>query len=164
MKLTTVYKLTKPDMTTYGGFRYDVGARYTFPGTGPLCAAGWSHAYLSPETAVLHNPIHANYVPARLWKCRGVIGAREGEMKVGCSAIELVREIPLPVATMEQQITYAIWCALAVYQDTRFVEWAEGWLSQEDRTGAAAWAAAWAAAVGPVPLVSFARHALQVSP
>lgn len=140
--MTRIYKLTRPDQTTYGGFRYEVGRTYTFPGTGPLCSAGWSHAYTSPQLAVLLNPIHADYRPFTLWTADGEVGATDHGLKVGCSRLTILHEIPVPTVPVEQCVTFALYCALAVYAEPKFVRWAEAWLAGTDRTGAAAWAAA----------------------
>ena len=155
MTTTRVYKLTKPDLTTYNGFQYVPGQTYTFPGTGELCGPGWSHAYTSPQLALLLNPIHGNYTPCRLWEAEGVVGATDLGLKIGCSTLTLRREITVPEVTTEQRVTFAISCALAVYTVPAFSAWTAAWLSGEDRTeaaaeaaraaaGAAAWAA-WAA-------------------
>src|SRR3990167_450798 len=136
--LTRVYKLTRPDLTTYNSFQYVQGTRYTFPGTGPLCSPGWSHVYTSPQLAVLLNAIHANFPASRLWAADGVVGATDHGLKLGCSALTLRREIPVPVITTEQRVMFALWCALAVYRSPGFVAWAEGWLSGRDRSASAA--------------------------
>jgi len=152
MTTTRVYKLTKPDLTTYNGFQYVPGQTYTFPGTGELCGPGWSHAYTSPQLALLLNPIHGNYTPCRLWEAEGVVGATDLGLKIGCSTLTLRREITVPEVTTEQRVTFAISCALAVYTVPAFSAWTAAWLSGEDRTEAAAEAAeaaraaAWAAA------------------
>ena len=154
-KSTTIYKITRPNLTTYQGFRYEIGQTYRFSGNGDLCGPGWSHAYVSPQLAVLLNPIHANYSPFRLWKGKGMIGARDGQLKVGCSVITLQNEIIVPEIPMEARVTFALHCALTLPQSPVFVAWAEGWLVGSNRTKAAAravarvaaWAAeAWAAA------------------
>src|SRR3972149_4809780 len=105
--LPRVYKLTRPDLTTYNGFQYVVGTRYTFPGTGALCGPGWSHCYTSPQLAVLLNQIHANFLAYRLWAADGVVGTTDHGLKLGCSVLTLVRDIPVPVITTEQRVTFA---------------------------------------------------------
>ena len=49
-------------------------------------------------------------------------------------------------ASLEHKAAIAIVCALAVYKDSAFLHWATKWLSGDDRTQVAAWAAADAAA------------------
>lgn len=145
--MTTLYKITRPDLTTYGGYRYRPGVTERASGTGPLCSGGHLHAYLSPELAVLLNPIHGNYAePYLLWRARGTISARDHELKVGCSALTLLRQVPIPVATTEQRVMFALWCVLAVTCNPAWIDWAEGWLAGEDRSARSAKAAEAAAA------------------
>jgi hypothetical protein len=98
---------------------------------------------------VLHDPIHGKYgSSARLWECDTNEGKilRNGQLKLGTTALTFVREIPLPVLTTEQRVAYAIHCALRVYVAEKFVCWAHNWLSGVDRSAEAADAAADAAA------------------
>jgi len=142
--MTSVYKLTRPDCTTYGGFKYKVGQLYTFSSTGDLCGPGYSHAYLSIATAVLHNPIHIAYDPAILWRAEGVIAAHEGAMKIGCSTIRLIEPCPMPQVTVEQRVAYAIRLAWP-FGTPAWRTWALDWLNGTNRTLAAAKAAETAA-------------------
>jgi hypothetical protein len=58
----------------------------------------------------------------------------------------LLRELELPVFTVEQRVEFAIKCAMKVYQEPGFVKWAKGWLTGKDRSAEAASAAVvWAA-------------------
>jgi len=131
--LTTVYKLTRPDQTTHENFFYLRGQLYTFSGTGPLCGPGYSHAYLSMATAVFHNPIHAAYDPAILWRAEGIIAAQDSALKVGCSAIRLLEPCALPSVTMEQRVAYAIRLAWP-HGSPRWRQWAKKWLNGQDRS------------------------------
>jgi hypothetical protein len=91
----------------------------------------------------LHNSTHADIGNPRLWECSvGEKIKRDGFMKAGTTELTIVREVVLPVLTTEQRVEYAIRCALAVYEDDRFVKWANAWLSGEDRTEESAEAAA----------------------
>ena len=138
--MTPIYKLTRPDRTTYRSFKYEVGQLYTFSGTGDLCGPGYSHAYLSIATAILHNPIHAAYNPAILWRAEGIITIEEGPMKVGCSAIRLLEPCPMPQVTIEQRVAYAIRSAWPFGTPT-WRTWALNWLNGTNRTLAVAQAA-----------------------
>ena len=143
-----VYKLTDENMQTHNGFQWEIGKWVGADGSGELCGPGWLHAYEHPLLAVLHNPIHADFMRPRLfeaWTGNGKI-RKDGQMKLGSTKIKLVREIPLPKVTLTQNVAYGILCALAVYDDATFVSWAENWLSGKDRTARAARAAAAAAA------------------
>lgn len=86
--MTTVYKLTDPDMRTYGGYQWVLGKTCTFPGTGELCGPGWAHAYTHPLLAVLLNPLHAGLIRYRLFEalnqlvcpdCRGLAEDDRGD-------------------------------------------------------------------------------------
>lgn len=161
--MTTVYKLTDQAMQTHKGYQWALGETRTFSGEGALCTQGWAHAYTHPLLAVLLNPIHANIAPFRLFEGDGVVGLTEHGLKVGCSSLQLRKELSVPTVTTEHRVHFAILCARAVYADPAFVTWAENWLSGIDRSartaeragsaaafaGAAAWAgaaAAWAGA------------------
>jgi len=143
--MIAVYKLTDPEMRSYGSYQWVLGKPRTFPGTGDLCGPGWAHAYTHPLLAVLLNPIHANFPAYRLFEAEGVIGRTDHGLKIGCSRLTLTKELPLPAVTTEQRVRFAIFCALAVYADPSFVAWAEAWLSGKDRSRAAAASAARAA-------------------
>lgn len=142
--METVYKLTTQERTAYNGFCYEIGQEYTFPGTGPLCSGGWSHAYLSPELAVLLNPIHADFDDPLLWRAEGAVGARDGQIKIGCSRIRLIERLPLPVFTTAQRVAWAIACAWPGGSST-WRRWATKWLTNQNRTAEAAAKAAGAA-------------------
>jgi hypothetical protein len=96
------------------------------------------------------NPKHANIPDPVAWECEGEIGKRDGWEKAGCRTLTTVRQVAYIPPPTDAFIIAIIYCALAVYDDPGFVDWAEGWLSGEDRSAAqaqaAAWAAAWAAA------------------
>jgi len=153
-----------------------------------LCSDGWIHAYLSPELAVLLNPIHAGFLAPRLWLAEGEVGAAEGQLKVGCKSLTTVHELPLPSVSMEQRVCFGILCALAVYDDPAFAAWAQRWLSGADRSAESAesasmaskaaaiavgargrtwetWAAraaTWAAAKADVDLIALAKQAVKL--
>jgi hypothetical protein len=112
---------------------------HTASGSGTeLCTDGVIHAYLHPRLAVILNPAHADFSWPKLWEAEGEIVAREGQLKVGCKSLTTIKEIPLPEITDEQKIKFAIYCALEVYQEEKFVSWANKWLSGEDRTAESA--------------------------
>jgi hypothetical protein len=146
--MTTLYKLTRPDLTTHNGFTYTPGVwTPEVSGNGDLCGPGWYHAYTHPGLALLLNPIHANYAPCRLWEAEGEIGLTDRGLKVGVRRLRLTHELVAPSSiTAEQCITFALHAALAVCFEPTFVAWAEGWLAGTDRSEKTARAAAEAAA------------------
>ena len=158
--MTKLYKLTDYLGRTRAGedneLTWAVGVEHKTAGTGArLCTADVIHAYEHPLIAVLMNPVHADFDPARmrLFVAEGEIVAREVQLKCGVHALKIVEEIPVPVLTTEQRVKFAILCAKLVCKDAAWNAWADKWLSSEDRS---AWAAeeaaraakeaAWAAA------------------
>ena len=161
-----LYKLTDPNGVTRarepGETQWGENVTHTAIGDGnELCTFDVIHAYLTPELAILLNPIHADFSEPILWEAEGEIVAREGDIKVGCKSLTTLRRLPLVEPTLVQRIAFGILCAKAVYSEPSFVAWADKWLSGEDRCQAAAqaaaeaaeaawaaWAATWAATGG----------------
>ena len=129
------YKLTDNDMRT-NGFQWELNKDYEIKSKGgELCTSAYFHFYLHPLLAVLHNPNHANIGNPRIFKAEvGGESLTDGQMKEGWKKAKLIKEIPLPKITVEQKIKYGIYCALEVYKDESFVNWANNWLSGKDRT------------------------------
>ena len=146
--MSKLFKLTDRDGKTWGGAQWWPGVSHSGTGEGELCGPGWIHAYEHPLVAVLMNPIHARFRTPRLWEAEGEVGLRDGQIKCGCKTLTTVREIPLPAVTTEMRVRFAILCAKEVCADLPWNAWANGWLSGEDRSAEAAWAAqatSWAA-------------------
>ena len=145
-----LYKLTDENHETRGPTKWGVGVTHTAQGEGDaLCSDGVLHAYVSPELAVLLNPIHASFRQPVLWEAEGEVCVREGGLKVGCKSLTTLRILPLPEASTLQRVAFGVLCAKAISVDAIFCRWAEGWLNGSDRSRRAAmeaWAAAWAAA------------------
>ncbi len=139
-------KLTDKNGQTQGSTQWGEGVTHTAPGTGNLCSSGWIHTYSHPLLAVLLNPAHADFSNPKLWECE-VSGSTRDDcgLKQGWESVTTVREIPVPVVTVEQRVRFAILCAKEVCQETGFVLWADRWLTGEDRSARAA-SAAWSAA------------------
>ena len=141
-----LYKLTNQDFTTYGGCLWRENVTHTADGEGELCSEHWLHAYTHPLLAVFLNPIHGGFINPILWECDGIVRATDHWLKVGCTSLTTLRQIPLHMATTEQRIRFAIACALSVYQESSFVAWATDWISGTNRSEKAAqemWASAW---------------------
>lgn len=153
-------KLVTQDYKTRKGEKnetlWEVGKRVEAVGTGGLCTDGVIHFYDSIWVALLMNCYHADIPNPRAIVIEvGEVVAHDGT-KGGSKWATMLREIPVPMMTTEQRVEIAIRCALAVSHDPEFVEWANKWLSGEDRSrGVAEWAAkaaaaemaAWAAAM-----------------
>ena len=143
------YKLTKQDMTTHGGFKWEIGKAYTTHGEGELCSDGWLHFYSSPLLAILLNPIHADIENPRLFlaECGGKTKNDHG-LKIGHTEARLIEELPTPIITKTQRVAFSILCAQKIYREPVWAAWAAAWLAgkREARAGEAAEAAAEAAA------------------
>jgi len=135
----TIYKLTDRNMCTMETYKWELGEWHETSGKGPLCGPGWLHCYTDPYLAVFLNPPHANLVDPRLYKGEGRGKRRDDHgLKCGYTQMRIIEEIPVPEPTREQYIEFAIRCAMAVYSEPSFVEWANNWLDGTNRTAIAA--------------------------
>jgi len=147
MKKTMLIKLTYPDGRTRPGesneTQWGEGVTHIAQGdpVQALCTDGWIHVYEGLGVALLMNPLHASIRGPVAWEATGEIGTRDGWRKAGCRTVTTVRKIDYIPPPAEALVTTAIYCALAVYDEPRFVAWAEGWLSGEERSAHAAYAA-----------------------
>ena len=166
-------KLTSANGQTYGGCQWGENVEHTAPGTGELCGPGYIHAYTDSLLAVLFNVIHANFESPLGWEADGDVEREDHGLKVGCTRLKTIKQISLPVITTSQRVRFAILCALEIYSDPLFVQWAGDWLSGKDRTEMAAWAAeaaraaaAWAAveakeAGKPIDFIAIIHKAME---
>ena len=147
----TVYKLTRQNMQTQNDMQWVLGVPNTATGEGNgLCTDGVLHYYYSAAEAVLFNLIHGNYSNPRLFEAETPEEVATDGLKGGCKTLTLIKEILLPEISTEKRVEFAIRCALQVYKDESFVQWANQWLEGTDRSREAARAAeaaeaAWAA-------------------
>ena len=146
--MTTLYKLTNLQSQTYNQTQWGENVTHELPvrDTYELCSYQVIHAYVSPELAVLMDPIQSSLLPnAILWEAKGDVVTTDGT-KVGCTKLTTLKRIPIPTITLEQRVTFAIKCALHVYKEPSWVAWAQAWLAGTNRAAAdAADAAAYAA-------------------
>ena len=110
-----------------------------------LCSDAWIHAYTHPLLAVFMNPVHARIKNPILWEGKGEGEAKFESEKCGFRKFTTLRQIPLPEVTDVQKITFGILCVKEVYKDPSWNQWADKWLSGEDRTKSSAYAASSAA-------------------
>lgn len=139
--MATLYKLTDQDMRTFGGFQWELGQiRSVAPATRcpELCTDGVTHAYHDPLVAVLMNPAHASYSPARLFAAEAPAIVADDGLKCGVYALTLVREMDVPQPTLLARAFFGVMCAQQVCTDARWNRWAEGYLSGKDRSTEAA--------------------------
>ena len=167
------YKLTDQDMRTHNGFQWELGKEVITDGDSKkLCTKHWLHYYHHPLLAVLLNPIHANIDNPRLFEAKALGKHLDDKgLKGGCTKMTLTKELELPELTLNQKIAFAILCSLEVYKESTYILWANDWLNNVDRSGAAAdaadaaayaSAAAYAArAAADIDLIKLAKKALK---
>ena len=175
--MTICYKLTNASGKSHGETQWGENVTHVATGNGmAFCSPDLIHLYSHPLLAVFLNPIHANFNNPLLWEAEAEIVASDNGLKLGAKRVTTLRRIPLPTVTTEQRVRFAILCALAVYEETKFKKWAEGWLANTDRTAETAWATAmsarataeaWATAMSararaakPLDLVALAQQAV----
>jgi hypothetical protein len=154
--MTIYYKLTTQEGKTRNETQW--GENISHEATGDikqgLCSDAWIHAYTHPLLAVLMNPVHADIENPILWEGKGEGEAKFEPLKCGFRKFTTLKKIPLPEVTDVQKVAFGILCAKEVYKDSSWNQWADKWLSGEDRTkssaNAAADAAAYAAAAADV--------------
>jgi hypothetical protein len=138
------YKLTDQMMRTYSQTQWKLGVPLHSSGNGGLCSSGWLHFYDDPLLAVFLNPIHAPIVKPRLFVAQwNGMRLDDHGLKAGSTELTLLKEIPVPAVSRGQRIAFGILCALSAIppgRSERWRDWAERWLSGEDRTADAAYA------------------------
>jgi hypothetical protein len=138
-------KLTDEKGFTRGRTHWQVGTTHTAAGTGTkLCSNGVIHAYTSELLAALMNPAHSNFQNPLCFEAEGDIITSDGT-KVGCKSLTIIGIVKLPKVTITQRVSFGILCAKEVYIEPKWSEWADEWLSGEDRSKKSANAAAYAA-------------------
>ena len=154
-----LYKLTRQDFTTFKNTLWGENVTHEAMGEGTeLCTKDVIHAYLSPELAVLFNPVHAGYDNPILWEAEGEVVVNDDNTKVGVKKLTTIKQIPLPEITVTQKVAFGILCALEVSKHKKFVNWANKWLSGEDRSKHSAYDA-YAAHADTYGNVATAAHA-----
>ena len=155
-----LYKLTDENGQTHNQAQWGEGVEHSAPGTGALCTSGWIHAYTDPLLAVLLNPIHGNFQTPQMWEAEGEISATDHGLKVGCTRLRTIQQIPLPEITREQRVRFGLLCALEVYPAASYRRWAENWLSGKCRGAAdAAYAMAYVATYAATYAAAYAADA-----
>ena len=111
-----------------------------------LCSSSFIHCYEHPLIAVFMNSRHGNFKSPILWKCKGKIEKKDGQLKCGTFSLTTIKKLPLPVLSTTQRVKIAIYCSLTQKQSEKYKKWAMNWLNGKDRTYDAADATAAAAA------------------
>lgn len=129
-----VYKLTDQKMQTFEKCQWELGVTKEAPGTGPLCTSGWLHCYDDPLIGIMFNPIHGAYINPRLFEGEASGRFREdGQQKCGVQRLTLLRELPVPIITLDHRMRFAILCVLNVWQAPWFIQWVKDFLSGVDQ-------------------------------
>ncbi len=142
-----MYKLVTQQMTTQNDTKWAIGVTNKAKLSGnKMCSGAVLHCYSDPLLAALFNPIHADIENPVLLKieCSEIINS-DG-LKHACKEQTPLEIVTLPVISINQYVAFGIKCALKVCKDSKFIFWANKWLSGEDRSANAAYAAAYAAA------------------
>lgn len=167
----TAYKLTRENLTTYNDTQWVVGEWKEMSGEGELCGEGWLHAYESPELAALMCPIHVDSDYTALWTAEVSGKIKRSGTKLGATRMRILERVELPRVTTVQCVEIAIRCAMMVYKETTWTQWAEKWLLRTEQEanaaanlGNAAYAAAYAAeyAANAAYAAAYAAYAAHV--
>lgn len=144
-----LYKVTRLDGSTGASIRlfWGPGITHSIPEQRrrpKLCTGGVIHAYSSIEQAVFMNPGHMSLGRFLLWEAEGDVVTADAT-KVGVYQLTTLHQVEAPQPTTKQRARFAILCALRVYSEPSFVEWARRWLSGEDVSASAAAQVGWSA-------------------
>jgi hypothetical protein len=152
------YKILNKNMESYNGHKWYLGVKQTITKPGiELCTDQVFHYYDSPEEAVLFNPIHANIINPKLFEAEIDAEINNDGLIGGSKEMMLVNEIMFPQITIDKIVSFAIHCALQVYNEKYFVEWAKNWLNEKDHSACAAAALAIAAARAALVTITKSR-------
>jgi len=129
------YKLTDQDLITFNNTQWILNEWKQTSGLDGLCTDGWLHCYTNPLLAILLNPIHADIINPRLFKCE-VEGKclTDNGLKEGWTRMRIIEEMEVPQLSPVNKVAFAILCALEVCKEEKFVKWANNWLDGSDRT------------------------------
>ncbi len=138
------YKLLDQELKSNNGtFQWEIGKTYTIDKPGnKMCSDEVFHCYNHPVLAVLFNPTHGFIDNPRLFEIEVPEFVNNDGLKYASKSQKLIKEIDLPVISMEQRAEFAIRVAKMVCKDEAWNSWADKWLSGEDRSRESANAAA----------------------
>jgi len=136
METMELYKLTDAWGCTREGYlnylQWGKGITHEAAGAAgqPLCTSGWIHCYPHKLVAVLRDCLDGNYGPdGRLWKCTGEGEFLSDGLQGGFCKFTSLEEVPLPKITVEGRVHWGILCAMEVFDEELFSNWAKGWVS-----------------------------------
>ena len=137
-----VYKLTDENWESYGKTKWGPGVTHTAKGEGgKLCTNGLLHYYHDPLVALMVAPAHVDFNKPVLWLAEADTELVSDGLKAGAKQLTTVSILPIPQITTHERVRFALYIALHTYEDKNYKEWASRWLTGEDRSESAAWAA-----------------------
>ena len=129
------YKLLSKEMTSHNNTEWKLNETITVEKEGvEMCTDQVLHCYNHLLLAVVFNPIHANIQNPLLFEISVDKIVNTDGLKFASKSQTLVKEISLPEISLEQRIEFAIRVAKTVYKEEKWNEWADKWLSGEDRS------------------------------
>ena len=132
------YKVTNKRGYTKLQTKWGNGVSHTAKGDGDrLCSNGFIHFYRDPRLAVLmHCQYTSHLEDPILWEAQSSGNQIHRFFKSGAKKLTTIKRIPFPKITKNQRIAIAILCVKTLIGDCdfRFTQWADKWLSGEDRT------------------------------
>ena len=133
-----LYKLTDQNFLTFNktlwgeNITHDLG-KFTGDRKLVLCTKDVIHTYTHPLQAIFFQPIHGAIKNPILWEAEGDIIISD-YTKVGVRKLTTIKQIFLPILTLEEKIEIGIRCTLKIYTAACFITWAKDWLSGKDRS------------------------------
>lgn len=94
--------------------------------------------YEDPHVAALLHPFYEGTPQATLWLCEAAQVVYDDGIATGFGETRPAQAAAMPPYADDDCLRFALACALSVYQEPSFVQWAAGWLHRRDRTEASA--------------------------
>jgi len=136
------YKLTDQNGQTKNNTQWGPNIIHSSTGNDKsLCSNGWIHFYKDPLISILMNPVHADFESPKLWECETSGEHLHEALKSGCKTLTTIKEIPVPEISNVQRIAFGILCVKEIYKNKEWNDWADKWLSGEDRSKESAYTA-----------------------
>ena len=136
------YKLLTQEMTSYNDTKWELNVPITVEKEGvEMCTDQVLHCYNHPLLAVICNPIHARIRNPKIFGINVDKIVNSDGLKFASKSQTLIKEISLPEISLDQKIEFAIRVVKLVCKNEGWNEWADKWLSGEDRSKASAYAA-----------------------
>jgi len=139
--MITAYKFLTPQLTSYHDFKWEIGKEYTINEPGNrLCSKRVFHCYNHPLLAEFVMPLHLFGKDYVLYKIEVPEFVNSDGLKFASKSQKVIEKIERPVITNEQRTEIAIRVAKLVCSDIEWNEWADKWLTGEDRSKESAYA------------------------